>query len=427
MLNPLTDYPSSTPPQGGLGTSQVISPPPLSGATTKAQDRRSFRYSLRDSLRDFNPARIASCGLHAVSKVGVTLRVSEHQGRRVAGFAGLETCGSVWACPVCASRIASQRQQELGKVFESAHADGLTITLITLTARHNKGQKLSEVWDAITSGWKGITSGKQWYKKANAVELVGYVASTEVTHGKNGWHVHKHVAFISNTGRAEMEEFGQWVRPRWERGLNRVGFDSSDKYGVDVKVITSADVMSNGAVGRYLAKQGYVDVTQAKVSGLAGEVTQGMNKSGRKGNRTPFEIASDLFEHGDVTDALLWEEYAEASRGRRQLTWNRDSSKTMMMDLRKFYGVEERTDEDIAAEEYGSSADDVLVFDSQAWSQVRQSACTVLAIAETDGVDILKAWLTAHGIDYYLPDDPWVLRMKAEEQAEREFYSALRG
>ncbi|WP_331558632.1 hypothetical protein [Actinomycetospora sp.] len=62
-------------------------------------------------------------------------------GRR-AGFEGLVTCGSVWACAVCAAKVAAKRAEELAVVLDAVHAAGGSAFMLTMTIRHNAGDRL---------------------------------------------------------------------------------------------------------------------------------------------------------------------------------------------------------------------------------------------------------------------------------------------
>ena len=68
-----------------------------------------------------------------------------HGPRRGAGYAGLSTCASVWACPCCAARIAARRAAELVAVRTAVRLMGGTAYLVTLTVRHHKGHWLDRL------------------------------------------------------------------------------------------------------------------------------------------------------------------------------------------------------------------------------------------------------------------------------------------
>lgn len=358
-----------------LGTSRIILHP-----EQKRRLARGNRYRLRDGLRGFTGLkRLRACGHTAVDSAGVMVRVSGEGENRRAGFAGLSTCGSVWACPVCAAKVAAERARELTQVLNWGTEEGLRAALVTLTVRHHAGDSLASVWDAVSSGWARVTGGKAWKTAQERYGIKGWARAVEVTHGGNGWHVHVHAvvlgdAFDDESGIA----LGHSMWRRWAAGVRSVGLESwRDRGGLDVRVSTGGDL---GALGAYLAKQG------ADLEGLAAEATLGAFKEGRKGSRTPFQIARSVLETGDAADVALWREWEQVSKGRRQLTWSRG--------LRVQAGLaNERTDEEIAAEEVGTSEDDAVLLPGETWKAVRESAWLVLDIAEERGVEELKTWL----------------------------------
>jgi hypothetical protein len=105
-------------------------------------------------------------------------------------------CGSVWACPVCAAKIATRRAEEVAEVMRIALERGCAASMVTLTMRHHQGQSLADCWAALSKGWRAVTTGTQWTTDADAAGLVGWVRAVEVTQGKNGWHVHVHALLI---------------------------------------------------------------------------------------------------------------------------------------------------------------------------------------------------------------------------------------
>ena len=64
-----------------------------------------------------------------------------------ASYGGLQTCGSVWTCPVCAAKIAERRRVELLDAMELHKAQGGAVFLLTLTTPHQRGDVLAELLD----------------------------------------------------------------------------------------------------------------------------------------------------------------------------------------------------------------------------------------------------------------------------------------
>ena len=56
---------------------------------------------------------------------------------------GLMTCGNVWVCPVCSSRISERRRIELTQALAGCR-ESLTPLMLTYTIRHNASQPLAQ-------------------------------------------------------------------------------------------------------------------------------------------------------------------------------------------------------------------------------------------------------------------------------------------
>ena len=358
---------------------------PLGNTRIKFPDKktsREIRYGLREELRTFSTLeRVRKCGATPISS-RVFVKGTE-AGKR-AGFAGLATCGSVWACPVCSGKIARRRQEELSTCVKEADKQGYRISLLTLTMRHHKGQRLTQLWDALGYAWKKIVSGRQWQQDKETMALQGYVRTVEITHGKNGWHVHIHAVFITKTDPVATDELKERIFTRWEKALSRKGLTAlKDSGGIDWQTAAIGDVEK---LGTYVAKLG-----TSSADSLAKEATLGQFKKAKGENRTPFQILADIIKNGDMDDVELWWEYEGASKGKRALTWSRG--------LRNQFGIgEEKTDEEIAAEEVGDVP--LVSFDSADWTSIRPYAALILDVCEEEGVRGLYAFLDSIEAQY---------------------------
>lgn len=157
------------PRSGPLGTTselvlpqQVIATGPSEYAdgptypALSAQERRRIRFGARAALWQASSLKaVRSCGRLIASDVPgvadgapreVSVRLSPGE-RPVAGFEGLATCGSVWACPRCSAVIAAERAAAMGEAIRACLDAGGAVYLLTLTLRHQSGDKLAELWD----------------------------------------------------------------------------------------------------------------------------------------------------------------------------------------------------------------------------------------------------------------------------------------
>lgn len=365
------------------------------GAT--AHSRRRVRFAAQRVLwRESSLDRIKTCGRFVQSATGgVQLRVTERADGRHAGFAGVQTCGSVWACPTCSAKIFGSRQTEVATAVEAWRARGGRVAMATFTMRHQADQSLASLWAALSSGWSAMTSGRahQVEKEIYGVPTTRVIASghragqtvptnvlpwlrvVEVTHGSNGWHVHVHmILFLPHgTTRDQLWELYGAMWGRWNTGLRSAGVDGSRRVNV------ASFFEGDDALSWYVTKNTY---TAGERLGL--EVARGDLKRGRFDNRGAMEILADVVMQPDgcdpESDMQLWHEYEQASRGKRQMTWARGSRP--LLALRE----EEATDEELAAEEVGTKEDTIEHLTVDGYAEVIRvpgRRAELLEVAET--------------------------------------------
>jgi hypothetical protein len=449
-------------PASGGGTGRAAPGAPWYGANSSSGSRdessavfaeevkrweaKKDRYALRAHLWDLldvedvpQGKRLSYCGREAVMPGGqVGLRIMGEAGARSAGFSGLATCGSVWACPVCAAKIAACRAEDLDRALWWATQQGHTIALLTLTVQHSAGHPLAQTWDAVGAGWSAVTSGRAWAGETEAEHaarlvtwedrlaleparrareredtytrrcaarldklranrpvrhvgaaerwgLLAWVRVIEVTNGQHGWHPHVHALLVFEGEQTPecVRRFAEAIWPAWEHALNRHGYTAlRDSGGLDIRC--STDETAEG-LGRYLVKS------------MCVEATHGHAKKGRRGGRTPFQIAADIQAKGDADDLDLWTEWVRASHGRRQMSWSQG--------FRKLLGLveDEPTDEEIAAKDIGG--DDLLLMPPETWVRVASVSGELLVTAEQEGIDGARAWLRSRGLAWLEPPE----------------------
>ena len=323
----------------------------------------------------------------------------------------------MWACPVCAAKVAAERADDLGSVLGWAVEQGHTVGFLTLTLRHWTGQRLADLWDALSAAWTSIVQGEAWsgeadhaYRKrfdkwetdrangwkgsrprprpvrrqglAETYGILGWVRAVEAPHGPNGWHPHVHVPLIFQgpASDAWVELVGEEMFRRWRRTLARLGYEAvRDHGGLHIQVSHDADELAG-----YLAKH------------LALEATHGHVKTARNGSelRAPFQILGDLTKHGDAADLSVWREWEQASKGRRQLTWSKG--------IRGLAGLidQDRSDEEIAEDDLGT--DDLLILDRETWQAIASVQIDLLEATAKRGVAGAIVWLDQLGLTYVI-------------------------
>lgn len=383
-------------------SSGVTAPRQYANTSSSDVSARQRRYRLRDGERLFTTlSRVRACGKTTIGGA-VELRASG-DGSRV-GFGGLSTCGSVWACPVCAAKISARRRDEVAELVAHAQAEGAEVSMLTLTMRHHHGQQLEALWDALSYGWSRLTSGRAWQQFEQQAGIVGYVKSTEITYSDlNGWHVHLHVLIVTSRsiyipiacqraqGRARNPYPIEYRLPkdiiseRWEKALKAKGVEViPERGGVDWDVASDAEKLAN-----YVTKFGNKASASDRISA---EMTLGQYKQARKNSsRTLWQVLEDAVETGDMDDIEVWQEYERVSHRHRAMTWSHG--------LRDWAGLGvEQSDEEIAEEVAGDRV--VALIDADSWRRVVQPRAAELLDALQDSEDCALAWLDAVGAAY---------------------------
>ena len=353
--------------------------------------RRSSNFArVSDNTHSGKPC--SSVGSRACSASGVGIRLTESESGPRAGFAGLSTCGSIWLCPcVRGYRSELRRAEELSTVLENVRDTGYQLAMVTLTVRHSSKDSLKDVWSAVGRGWHRVTGGKAWLADKKHYDIPGWVKAVEVTHGRNGWHVHVHTVIAYKDIPKAATALGQRIYGRWESGLKETkkhkGFTALPGYGIDVQVSEGGDLGKKSASTSLQARSrppGTLPRNEPRADRNRPEArTAPRSKSGET-----------LIDTESSRDGAIWDEWQTIAPGHRAITWAKG--------FREQFGLNEAeaTDEEIAAEEFGTEDDTVCLIPSPAWYGIKHRACEILDVAETRGAEALKAWLDDQGIDW---------------------------
>ena len=93
--------------------------------------------------------------------VGINLLVEAKKGF----YTGLQTCGSVWTCPVCANKIQEVRRLEIASAMKYFYHQKKQAVMITITFPHNKKQSLAELLSKFSEALKMFRKGGAWSRK----------------------------------------------------------------------------------------------------------------------------------------------------------------------------------------------------------------------------------------------------------------------
>jgi hypothetical protein len=362
-------------------------------ANNSSPSTRQQRWERRGLLwKESDLERVRKCGRVTVTGGG-SVAVRYREG--VAGFAGLATCGSVWADPVCNAKIMARRGLDLGAlVVLATMGKGWSPYFGTMTMRHHKGQPLATLWAGLSAGWGAVTSGKYWQAEKVRYGVTGWVRVIELTYGVNGWHLHVHYLILTDR-ELTTQEIADWQRSmfgRWSRAVQRQGLRAPLLDAQDLRVVDAVE-----KVAEYVSKATY----RPSKSGIGREMTQGQSKRARGVHGTSSVwLLLDEIALGDADALDMWHEYERTSKGKRLLTFSQG--------LRTLLGMaKDATDEDIASEELGSSEDNLLFITAEGWralSRTPADCAGLLDEVERGGLMGARLYLDARCIDYTMAD-----------------------
>ena len=296
-------------------------------------DDRFLRYQMQSVAKHILPKwRVGICLRHQIEAYG-SVDIFKHRETQKAFYGGLMVCGSVWVCPVCASKISERRRKELKTAFK-AHLDaGGYCTMVTLTFAHSARDKLDDMLLALGKSMQNFSRGKRHDNFRKEIGLIGKIRAFEVTYGANGWHPHIHLLLMHSN---EIEPW-DWsdledrLYSMWSAACAKNGLETSREHGLKMHDAAEAST--------YVGKWGDL---MDKRWGTDSEMTKANIKKGRAGSMTPFDMLRVVIEDGDLEYEDKYREYAKATKGKQQLVWS--------PGLKAKYLIEEKSDEEIASE-----------------------------------------------------------------------------
>lgn len=279
-------------------------------------------------------------------------------------FTGLQTCGSVWTCPICANRIQEVRRLEIAHTMRYFYNQGKQAVMVTFTFPHNQDDPLKPMLDAFANALSGLKSGEPWKRFKNKFGFEGLIRSLEITHGVNGWHPHTHELFFINN-EIDEEKFKEWIIERWFNMCSKYNLiDCNDTLRVKAFLSHSVDFKFNCSTSDYLAK--FDDKSNW---GADREMAKASTKQGRLKGKHPFELAHQNYYS-------LFIEYTKAIKKKRQLFFSKG--------LKEKVGLEDLEDDEVAELE----DKDVYIgsLNKNYWHIVtrKELRCDVLELAEKE-------------------------------------------
>lgn len=270
--------------------------------------RRLERFALQSQIASYLPdQRVKSC---LRKPVGDHVDIKHNLAKDSYGYRNLETCASVWMCPVCAAKISEKRRVELTTGISNWHDQGGKVVMMTITVQHNHRTAFKKTLAELQTAYRSFLMSVPVKREMDSIGVVGRIRALETTYGENGWHPHFHVLLFVKSDDIHLEQSQTTLLDQWKRTCKRKGMSAPNEHGLK---------LHDGAyASAYVSKWG-----------LESEMTKGHIKKSRTGY-SPFDLARyDLgIYQGDAVPLApgqakqLFKEYAYCMKGKRQLVWS---------------------------------------------------------------------------------------------------------
>jgi hypothetical protein len=364
---------------------------------------RSIMYNLRFKAGDILGERTARCG--CVAGWDERREIAIMQKEENFYISGVETCGSVWNCPVCALKISTKRAEQVREILTwSQTRETFSHGFLTLTTRHNKTEKCKDVKKRVLDAWRKVTQTRK-YKEFGAETIRALEVKFNIN---NGWHPHLHIAIIAEKSQTELKQFVQsFIIPKFLNLMDNESMSANQKY---------KEIWGGNGVSDYITKWD-----------LSLELTHAESKNNFSNSYTPFGMLKELVKQpiefselestqyfypagqktAQKTDEMLLRmelekrflEYSKAFKGSKQLTISRK-----LKD--KFKEFDLLTDEEIVKESQEGSEIKLKIsrelFKTIASNRVQADVINAFQIG---GLALLQTQLLEFGISHeYDPD-----------------------
>jgi hypothetical protein len=271
------------------------------------------------------------------SRVGLVL------GGGVGHYSGLQSCGNVWACPVCTVKIREGRRADVLTALDvHTNLNGGGLVFMTATLAHTPAHRLAELVQLVAEMMTYISRQRAYQAWRDRVGLVGNITALEVTHGVNGWHPHRHTMMLTarRLSADEVVAGEAIIKALQDRFLAKIGWKlGKDRVGIRLEYV--ADPTDTETLGKYITKM------QAGWELTRSDLKQSRAAEG-KGDM-PFDLLDRAIE-GDKTATRLWQEYEQAMTGRSSVRFSKGLRNHLGMDAAL-------TDEELAEQEVGGETE----------------------------------------------------------------------
>lgn len=311
------------------------------GALKKAVDPveiRLERWILQSSVKHLLPKKRVDKCLSVRAHGQDEIKVLHNSKRKTAHYGGLQTCGSVWDCPICAVKISERRRVDevlpaMERWVDQGGIDGQggQCLLLTLTHPHSNTDVLKDLLKGEQKAMSSMTGSRAYRKLLESAGCIGTIRAWEVTHGDNGFHPHFHLILFVRT--FDRPFFDDYALQDLKEGLYRAWANACRLAKLSIPDRKGFDLQDGSHAHNYVSKG---------VWGLDHEITKGHLKKAKKG-RSPMDLVRSYAFEQDKQAGALFIEYSNAFHGKSQLYWS--------PGLKDYFKINEKTDEQIAAEQ----------------------------------------------------------------------------
>lgn len=347
------------------------------------QARSWGRTLLRDA--GLHRVRASWCGARLTYKAR-SVPVYRRPDRPTGRLGNLCVCGQTLVCPVCAPRVSYVRASEVGTGWGKWNESGGQAHMMTFTAPHRAGSPLLTEVDFWREAWRSMFAGGRSSMQLTK-QRVGYMNALEMTHGVNGWHVHRHLLMLHQGG-LDLEAH----KRRWMECLG-------GRYSL---------ACENHAFNSVLVDERQIAVYGQKIGA---EIAGGTVKD----SKTPLRLLVDAAATRSAAP-----EWIEAVKvvGARKLSICRWSP-----GLRDFLGMGvEKSDEEIAKDEVVKTDELLGIITWGQWRQILARRLEYQVITEAQhGQEALDLWLNVHDLGrLHFDDDDYKAFLDSGDESETE-------
>lgn len=325
---------------------------------------REYRWDLKRAVERLMPgSRFAACHrailpisrdeFGEINKSVSEVKILRSKENDSVFYGGLESCGSVWGCPICAAKVSERRKKELITLSEYCENNKKAVSMMTLTFPHSMHNSLADLMKRFSAARRHFFSSRSWRDFKIENQISNWAYCLETTFGENGWHVHVHFILIGDSIALEIKRTPKDLLSAWKYACVTSGLPEPNKHGLDIRPKNEAF--------SYINKWG-----------LELEFTKQHIKHGKNGNRTPFDLLRD-YDQGDEMAGFLYREFCSVFKGKRQIVWSRG--------LKDLVGLKDKTDEELIAEENDNS-EIVATITKQEWRIVLKYDFRFILISE---------------------------------------------